>query len=367
MKAAVIALTRKGGELALKIGFELKADVYIKDGEHIKYREYVKHSKYAKYREYALSEKEVPPKCVKSAGVSPLVGEIFPLYEGLIFVMACGIVVRSIAPYIKSKTQDPAVVVVDELGRFVISLLSGHWGGANKLAQDVSAITGGIPVITTATDINNVIAFDVFARDNNCAIENIDDLKYVSAELVNGGKVGLYTDCSLRGVLPSNVVRFEAPQVYQKAVVLSNRTDIPVKAEKMLILRPRNLFIGIGCKKGKTKEEVEMAVMNFLKKNGRSILSVRRISSIDLKAKETGIIEFCKDRNIEFATYPAEAIKPLEDKFETSQFVKKVTGVGNVAETCAVLAGKGSRLVCPKVVYNGITLALAEEERSYHI
>ncbi|NSW91382.1 MAG: cobalt-precorrin 5A hydrolase [Firmicutes bacterium] len=351
MKTAVIALTRKGSELALKIGYALNTDVYIKN--------------------------ELINKCVLNGDMvlihpfatdfGKLVKKIFPLYEGLVFIMACGIVVRSISPYLKSKMDDPAVVVVDEMGRFSISLLSGHMGGANKLAEKVSAVTGGIPVITTATDINNVIAFDVFARENGCTIENISCLKYISSELVDGGSVSLYTDCNLRGILPPNIVKYEAGQFCKMAVALSNRTDMPVVAEKVLILRPKNLILGIGCKKGKTREEIESAVVNFLQRNGKSILSVRRVASIGLKARETGIIDFCKDRGIEFVTYPAERIKPIEEKFKTSEFVRKVTGVGNIAESCAVLAGENARLVCSKTVYDGITLALAEEERSYTI
>lgn len=334
MKAAVIALTQKGAELALKIGYALDADVYVKEvGDDFR----------------------------------KLVERLFPRYEGLVFIMACGIVVRSIAPYLKSKTEDPAVVVVDEKGHYAISLLSGHLGGANRLAGKVSAITGGVPVITTATDVNNVTAFDVFAADNDCAIENRAVLKYVGSELVNGGSVGLYTDCGISGSLPSNIARLEAGQEYPIAVILSNRLDIPVKAEKMLILRPGNLFLGIGCKKGKSRDEIGAAVMAFLKENRRSLLSVRKIASIDLKAGEAGIVDFCGEQGIEFVTYPAEAIKTIEDKFAISEFVRKTTGVGTVAEACAVLAGGDARLVCPKRARNGITLALAEEERSYRI
>jgi cobalt-precorrin 5A hydrolase len=355
MKTAVIALTQKGAELALKIGCVLDTDIYVRQrGDNVSFQKCIINGEIVLVHPF-------------SSNFGNLVERVFHSYEGLVFIMACGIVVRSIAPYLESKGKDPAVVVMDEMGRHVISLLSGHLGGANELTTKVSAITGGIPVITTATDINNVIAFDVFARNNNCAIENICVLKYISSELVNGGKVGLYSDCDLRGVLPPNITRCEPGQKYQNTVVISNKTDISLKAEKTLILRPKNLILGIGCKKGKSREEIEKAVKAFLQKNHRSILSVRKVSSIDLKAREKGILEFCADKGIEFATFSAEAIRSIENEFKTSEFVKKVTGAGNIAETCAVLAGEKAGLVCSKTVYSGITLALAQEERSYCI
>ena len=133
----------------------------------------------------------------------------------------------------------------------------------------------------------------------------------------------------------------------------------------MLYLRPRNLIIGIGCKKGKTKQEIEEAVEAFFDKNGKSMLSVKCMASIALKAKEKGILDFCSERSIPFTTFSAEEIHCVEQQFQSSDFVKKVTGVGSVAEACAVLAGNSSRLICSKTVYNGITLALAEEERAF--
>ncbi len=357
MKTAIIALTRCGAELALKIAYAMDTDVYIKNNDI---------NKNGFINRYVLNGKMILVHPF-TTGFKKMVEKIFAKYEGLVFIMACGIVVRSIAPYLKGKSEDPAVVVVDEMGRFAISLLSGHMGGANKLAGEISAVAGAVPVITTATDIHNVIAFDIFACENDCVIENTGCLKHISSELVNGGKVSLYSDCNLRGILPGNVLPYEKGQKCKRAVVLSNREDVPVAAEKVLLLRPKNLIMGIGCKKGKSRDEIEAAVMDFLKREKRSILSVRRIASIDLKSKEPGIVDFCLGKGIEFVTYRAEKIKLAAEKFSNSEFVKKVTGVGNVAESCAVIAGEKAKLVCPKTIYSGITLALAEEERSYYI
>ncbi len=329
MKTAIMALTRSGVQLAHKLGREMDADIYIHPF---------------------------------SPDFKGTIEKVFKTYDALIFIMASGIVVRSIAPYIQDKTLDPAVVVVDELGRFAISLLSGHIGGANRLAARVALHIGAVPVITTATDIQGVIAFDELAVMNGCAIENIQDLKYISAALVNGGIVGLYCDIPLSGELPENIMTLEAEGKCRFAVVLSNTDRIPVQAEKTLYLRPKNLVVGIGCKKGKSMAEIEKAVVEFLRMNKKSSLSVRMLTSIDLKAGEEGILAFCKRRQLPFKTYTAEEIRMVEKDFPPSEFVKKVTGVGSVAEACAALAARRAKLICRKTVYDGITLALAEEE-----
>jgi cobalt-precorrin 5A hydrolase len=351
MKTAVISLTLRGAELALKIGYQMKADIYVKN-------QYIE--------KYVMSDKLFLVHPVTTE-FSTLIEKLFKSYDALVFVMACGIVVRSIAPYIRDKVNDPAVLVVDEKGQHVISLLSGHIGGANKLAKEVAQMTGGVPVITTATDVNDVIAFDVFAVENGCTVENIKDLKYISSELVNGGEVGLYTDCTVSGTLPGNVIVEQPPGSCKYGVVLTNALDIPYKAEKLLIIRPKNLILGIGCRKGVSVEAIESAVEDFLKKNNRSLLSVKLLASIDLKKEEKGIIEFCKKTRIEFRTFSAEVIKSIEDRFTASPFVKKNVGVGSVSEACAVMGGDNARLICSKTIYKGITLALTEEERVFYI
>jgi len=348
MKIAVIALTKKGIEVAAKAGQVLEADILIKN----------------EYMDKVILNGQLVLIHPFSADFATLIGKIFFEYDALVFVMACGIAVRSIAPYLQDKTKDPAVVVVDELGRFAISLLSGHIGGANRLAGRVAAILGGIPVITTATDLNGMPAFDELAVDNGCAIENIHMLKYISAELVNGGRVSLYYDCGLNGILPDNIVPYNENDCWP-VVVISNCANIPVKGEKVLYIRPKNLVLGIGCKKGKTKEDIQDAVEEFLQKNNKCIYSVGCMASIDLKAAEKGILDYCEDMKIPFRTYSAEEIREVEHRFRQSDFVRRTTGVGSVAESCAALAGNSFKMICPRTVFDGITLALAEEEKIF--
>lgn len=353
MKIAVVSLTRKGSSLGATLGRELCADVYIKE-------EFIP--------ELAKGKEAVEIKPL-GGDFMQFTGELFRSYQALVFIMACGIVVRAIAPYIKNKGQDPAVVVADEKGRHYISLLSGHLGGANELAQRAAAVTGGTAVITTSTDVNNVIAFDVFAAKNHCVIENIKALKHISSCLVNGGTVGLYSDYRIKEQLPDYIEIISAPseQNAQNLVVLSNRTDIGINEAKVLLIRPKNLILGIGCRRGVSKEAVKKAVDRFMEASKRSLLSIKAASTIDLKEDEKGIVDYCSDSKIPLNIIDRELIKSVEESFVQSDFVKRRIGVGSVAEPCAVLGGSSARLICGKAAYEGITLALAEEEKDFSL
>lgn len=350
MKTAVTALTKTGSELALKIGPLIHADVYLKK-EHMG-------------RE-AGKAKEI------EGGFMAFAGWLFKNYEALVFIMASGIVVRAIAPHIIDKKSDPAVVVLDEKGKHIISLLSGHVGGANALAREIAGQIGAVPVITTSTDVNEVIAFDVFAKENDCVIENFKDVKYISSQLVNGNKVGFYSDYGLSAPLPYSLIPLKAGIhagcMAGAAVVLSNKAQVEVCAEKILWLRPKNLILGIGCRRGTPEEQIRNAIGDFLRVNGKSPLSVKCLATIDLKKDEEGLLEYCKDEGLELRIIQRDRIEAIEDGFTYSSFVKEKAGVGGVAEPCAVMAGEKATLICGKTVYKGITLALAEEEKEFRL
>jgi cobalt-precorrin 5A hydrolase len=358
MRTAVVSLTRRGAVLAKQIANRLQGDAYIK-------REFLQ--EFPESMTEAGGERPTVVFPVEE-GFTSFVGTLFKAYDGIVFIMACGIVVRAIAPYVRDKRSDPAVVVMDEKGQYAISVLSGHIGGANELALRAAAITGGVPVITTATDVNGVIAFDALAEKNNCVIENIEMLKYVSARLVDGGKVGLLYDCGLDGTLPDNIITDRvAVENIDIAVVLSNRTnraDLPVKT---LYLRPRNLILGMGCRRGTPKEQIACAVESFMKSNDRSLLSVKCVASVDIKKDEAGILEFCRERGLDACFVSTEEIGKLEGSFEASEFVRETIGVGAVAVPSALLCGSHTKLVCGKTIYKGITLALAEEETTINL
>lgn len=347
MKKAVLALTKSGAELAFRIGAELQAEIYMKE---------------------EFAGEQSPPVHLLGEDFGELVQKIFPEYDALVMIMACGIAVRTIAPCLTDKYHDPAVVVLDEKGRYVISLLSGHHGGANRLATEVAAVTGGAPVITTATDLNGVPAFDVFALENDCRLENPAVLKKISAELANAGQVGLYTDYPLEN-LPTCLVpcSFGAPNPVRYGVVFSNRIHLEVAGEKILTVRPRNLILGVGCRRGIAPNRLRQAVRDFFRRQKRSLLSLKIVATVDLKNKEPGILELVNNYGVSFRNITRQAIKNLGVGYTRSEFVERQIGVGGVAEPCALLAAEQTKLICGKTIYPGITLALAEEVKTYRL
>lgn len=263
-----------------------------------------------------------------------LLASLFSDSDTLIFVCACGIAVRTIAPLIQDKTKDPAVLVTDDMGKHVISLLSGHIGGANDMANRVAQITGGTAVITTATDIHNVTAVDKWAIDNDCAIENIKEAKEISSEVLNGYRVG----------------------------VAITEKDIPTPFPVTLWLRPKNLILGVGCKKNTEPEYMRNSFENFMRNEGLSPLSIKAITSISLKQGEKAIISLAEYLNVPFVTYSAEELAQVKGIFTTSERVKSVTGVDNVCERSAARYSQGE-IIVHKTLYKGITFALAKIRR----
>ena len=251
--------------------------------------------------------------------------------EALVFISAVGIAVRAIAPFLRDKTTDPAVVVLDDKGNNVISLLSGHIGGGNALTQKIAALIGAYPVVTTATDIHGIEAADEWAVNNNCAIENISAVKHVSAAMLDGLPVGV--------------------------AITDERLSPPWPVT--LWLRPRVLVLGVGCRRDISKEALEAAVEDFLKGAGVSLLSLRTVASIELKRDEPALLDFCSQHGISFLTYTAEELRMTEGRFASSEKVREVTGVDNVCERAAVLASCGV-LLRSKTLYPGIALALAK-------
>ena len=261
--------------------------------------------------------------------------EAFSSCDALLFIGACGIAVRAIAPHVKSKLTDPAVVVMDEMGRFIVPLLSGHVGGANALALALAEKTGAQPVVTTATDLNGVPAIDAWAVEHDCAIENPSAIKSVSSAALAGRAVGV--------------------------MITERALDPPFPVT--LALRPRTLILGGGCKKGVDPEAFEAAALAFLDKCGVSLLSVRALATIDLKADEPAFRDFCAKYRLKLLTFSAEALSKAPGIFAKSEYVLEKVGVNNVCERAAFLAS-GGRLLMGKTKYEGVTLALAGEENT---
>ncbi len=265
--------------------------------------------------------------------------------QSLLFIGACGIAVRAIAPGINSKLTDSPVLVMDELGKYVIPILSGHIGGANRLAFAVSDAIGAQSVITTATDINYVFAVDVWAKDNGLSIVNKDGIAKVSSKVLNGEKVSILKD---KG--PADVVVTDEPEKISDD-------------EALLILKPKEYVIGAGCKKDKDPAEFEAFINETLSENGIKVEDVFVISSIDLKKDEKAFLSYSRRHGIPFMTFTSDDLEAVQGDFSSSDFVKEMTGVDNVCERAAVKAcGDGGSLIIKKVSKDGMTIAIARRD-----
>lgn len=307
-------------------------------------------------RTYAL-----PKFC--AAGDEPLTGRVaewaaegFTEADALVFCCAAGIAVRAIAHSVKDKTTDPAVIVIDELGHYVVPLLSGHIGGANELALDIAKALGAVPVLTTATDLHGLFAVDVFASKNHLAIGSMALAKEVSATLLAGGTVGFRSDVECIGDLPQGLTTGDS-----ELGILVSRDQMASPFIKTLHLVPRRYAVGMGCRRGKSREELEGFMLEQLEKHGISSKEVRCIASIDLKADEPGLLALCGKYRIPLQTYSAEQLSSVQGDFTVSEFVREHTGVDSVCERAAVLASQGP-LIVKKTAANGMTFALAEYE-----
>ena len=307
----------------------------------------------------------------KEAGLVPLktglvewAGEQFEGKDGLVFIGAAGIAGRAIAPFIKSKREDPAVVVVDDKGKYAISLLSGHLGGANELAAKAAKILGGQAVITTATDLQGKFAVDLFAKEKGLFISRTDRIKRVSAAVLKGETVVIASEFPLRealeGSLPEGVVMWTRG----RADIWISVKEEPFKADliEAIKLVPRALVLGIGCRKGISAEQIKACVTQVFKEQNLSLNALAAFSSIDLKKEEVGICEFAEGKALPFYTYPASLLEAVEGKFGSSEFVKNITGVDNVCERAALACARelgGGSLLVRKRKFEGVALAVA--------
>ena len=290
-------------------------------------------------------------RCGASCSLEAWTAAHFSQSDGLVYVGAAGIAVRAIAPHLKSKTTDPAVVVVDECARYAIPILSGHLGGANDLARAIGRVCGALPVLTTATDVNGVFAVDEWAKRQNCLVLNPERIKTVSAKLLAGGTVTVQSSWPIAGQPPRNVCQTED----RGADVL---LDIHPGTGEKLHLVPRIAVLGVGCKKNVLPQTLETALAAFLTGAGVCEQAISAVASIDLKKNEPGLLDFCAAHGWPLKTYPAEQLREVEGQFTPSAFVKGVTGVDNVCERSAVLASGGT-LCQGKTARDGITMALA--------
>ncbi len=278
--------------------------------------------------------------------------KVFNDSDILVFIGSCGIAVRKIAPFVRSKKTDPAVVVIDELAHFSISLLSGHIGGANRLALDLADHLGAEPVITTATDINHRFSADAWAARYGYAISDMNAAKAVSAAILEG-------DVPFCADLPSQDLKLPAGLVYghegETGIYFGYKKIKPF--DKTMRIIPQMIRLGIGCRKGISKEAVAEAVNSVLADNHIDKRSVIGVCSIELKAEEPGLVEFCRENGWNLKCYSADELNSLEGDFSTSVFVQSITGADNVCERSALM--EADELIIKKTAVNGVTVAAA--------
>lgn len=277
----------------------------------------------------------------------------FYRYSGHVFIMSSGIVVRMIAPLIRSKTSDPAVVVLDDRARHSISLLSGHIGGANVLAKEVARATGAKPVITTATDVNDIKAIDVISLERELVIENPDLIKNVNMALLTGKNVRIYDPL---GILADTQLKPVKDPSKADVIVDDRVMEVPPDA---LMLRPGSLVAGIGCNRGTEAGEISELLANVLDDYRLSAESLYCIATIDIKQDEEGLLELGEALSVPIVFFAKEALESVETIITPSEMVEKHIGVKSVCEAAAILAARQGELIVTKKKTPNVTVALA--------
>lgn len=279
--------------------------------------------------------------------------EQFAVKNDIIFVGATGIAVRAIAPYLQDKLTDPAILTVDELGQFVVPLLSGHVGGANELARRVAKVLDGTAVISTATDLNQQFAVDQWAASHGMTISNRQTAKAISAALLEGKPVGFSTDFP-HAPLPAGVKEGDTLPAF--AVTYREEQCFPPET---LVLHPKVLAVGIGCKKDLPPHHVGEVVKAVFERSHLSLQSVAFLASITLKQDDLGIQALARQLQVPSHFYTPEQLSQVTGDFTPSNFVRSITGVDNVCERSAVLAAGGGKLLVHKTPEQGVTVAVA--------
>jgi cobalt-precorrin 5A hydrolase len=327
----IIAITLQGNELALKISEELaNTSCYTL-------------AKWNDNRFIALPSK-----------LSEYCSTLFEKHDALIFIMATGIVVRSIASCIQNKVNDPAVLVIDDRGNHVISLLSGHLGGANSLTIEVAKFINANPVITTASDVNNLPSVDMLAQEFGLKIASMHDAKVITAMLVNGQNIALddSEDCIPKDRIPRSQQKVEGK------LVVSHKKHL-TETVPFVQLIPQNTILGIGCKRNTEPQKL----IDFIKQKCDELnihpKSIAKIVSIDVKADEKAILDAASHLNCSLQFYPAEQLAEVDHLFEGSEFVKQQVGVASVSTSAAfIAANKKGDFILKKCKKDGMTLSI---------
>ncbi len=309
------------------------------------------------YRIEHFSNSKIPG-CIKQ-----LLNSHWDDYDGFIFISATGIAVRMINPFIKSKLNDPAIIVIDDFGKYSISLLSGHIGGANKVAERIAESICAIPVITTASDNRGIESIDMFAQNNNYYMEDMESVTQITSMMVNGRRIGLYTEDEII-IDYDNIERIDDLEnidlSLDGAIIVTSKHDFGKIKIPHTVLRPKCINIGIGCRKGVETDIVIQAIKASLLDKNLSFHSIKAMGTVEVKQFEVGIIKAAVALKCPLKIFLLDEIRPIEDLFEKSKFVKDTIDVYSVSEPCAYLLG--GELITRKARYNGVTISISMEK-----
>ena len=338
MKIAILSVSKKGYDLSLKIkellnndSTIIRCDIYHKD-------------------------------------VKNNFNLLFYEYDSIIAIMASGILIRSISDLVVSKTSDPAILNIDDNGQFVISMLSGHLGGANKLTNKVAELINATPVITTSTDVNNKLGIDVLASDLYLSIDNTKEILHFNKSILEGKEVSFTVNSNgnydyLFNYLNNNTLEMDV------SIYFSSRIkDSEIEAEcdnHTIILRPRKVVFGIGCRRGKSSDEINKAIDIVLNDLNMDKSRIDCFTSAEIKKDEEGILELSKDLNIPVNFVDLEKLKLFKSKdIQESEFVMSKFGIPGVCEPSALItAGFDSQLIYKKTAFDGVTVSVALENK----
>ncbi|MFT9487732.1 MAG: cobalt-precorrin 5A hydrolase [Tepidibacillus sp.] len=358
---AIVAITKKGVSQARFLHEQLPdSDLYYP-------------------KKWVFGDEEEKGIYVVDGSMATLLSSLFLSYRGLILFMALGAVVRIIAPLIKDKRTDPAVVVLDDIGQYVISVLSGHLGGANHLANQVSNLIGAVPVITTSSDVNQKLAVDLLGVQYGWQLDSVQHVTAVSAAVVNDEKIAIIQEVGERDWWPSSIPRSEQftfyssissesriKEDYQGAIVITDRllhqdewSHLP---EKTILYRPKTLVVGIGCNRGTSASEIESVIFSTLEEERLSWKSIDHLATIDLKRDELGLLEIRQKYQWPIVFYTKDKLNQVSIQ-HPSETVYHHIGVYGVSEPAASLSARTNQLLLQKIKAGNVTISIGRLEK----
>ncbi|MCD8355517.1 MAG: cobalt-precorrin 5A hydrolase [Clostridia bacterium] len=333
MNISVIAFTDRGRALSRNIAARLTDDAV---------------------KLYAKAEGFLPYSNVQAFAQRAMAEE-----DAIIFVGATGIAVRAIAPFVKSKDTDPAVIAMDENGRFVIPLLSGHIGGANRLAEQLAGALHAIPVVTTATDGRGIFAVDSWAVEHSCTVCNIECIKYISGALLRGERVGLCSDFPVSGTLPEGVT---TDRTLKNGIQISIYQRERLPFDHTLQLVPRIVHVGVGCRRNTPPEKLQSWAEMIVYDMHMDLRAIASVSSIDLKQDEPAVRKLAEAWKVPASFYTAQELEQVQGDFPISEFVRRTTGTDNVCQRSAAKASGEGACLLAKTAQNGMTISMYCED-----